>query len=101
MKGLYDCVCKGKYEAIPSHYSSDLKEMLNSCLQVKSANRSDCEKILSSPGLLNQITNTLNDIQSRKGDDSESLLSTIRCPRNLGLISGVMPAAQYKQSALR
>jgi serine/threonine protein kinase len=93
MKGLYAAVIKGRYDPIGNQYTSDLKNLLKSCLQVKSADRADCTQILATPGLLNHITGTLDDIQSRKGEDTEILLSTIRLPRNLGMISGVMPAA--------
>ena len=49
------------------------------------------------PGLLNHITGTLDDIQALK-EDTESLLQTIRLPRNLGMITERLPAAQYKDS---
>ena len=32
MKGLYTKVIAGKYDAIPSHFSTDLKNMLKSTL---------------------------------------------------------------------
>jgi NIMA (never in mitosis gene a)-related kinase len=88
-------VISGKYDQIPAHYSTDLKNVIRSCLQVKSSERPDCDKLLAMPGLLNNITGTLDDIQALK-EDTESLLQTIRCPRNLGMITGRLPAAQYK-----
>jgi len=47
------------------------------------------------PGLLNHVTGTLDNIQSRK-EDTESLLNTIRLPRKLGQITERMPAANYE-----
>ena len=95
MKGLYSKVISGKFDQIPAHYSTDLKNVIKSCLQVKSSERPDCDKLLAMPGLLNNITGTLDDIQALK-EDTESLLQTIRCPRNLGMITERLPAAQYK-----
>jgi hypothetical protein len=47
------------------------------------------------PGLLNHVTGTLDNIQARK-EDTESLLNTIRLPRNMGMITERMPAANYE-----
>jgi hypothetical protein len=44
------------------------------------------------PGLLNHITGTLDDIDAL-AEDTENLLSTIRLPRNLGMITSSLPAA--------
>lgn len=41
------------------------------------------------------ITGTLNEIDQTK-DLNESLLQTIKMPRNLVQISNIMPAARYK-----
>lgn len=61
--------------------------MIKSCLQVNSEKRPSCEQILATPGLLNHLTGTIEDLTSI-ADDSElqgdNLLQTIRCPRNLG-----------------
>ena len=46
------------------------------------------------PGLLNHLTGTLNEIESLK-EETESLLRTIKLPRNLGMITERLPAAQY------
>lgn len=32
MKGLFSRCCAGKYDPIPAHFSSDLKNMLKACL---------------------------------------------------------------------
>lgn len=97
MKALYTRVISGKFDPISNNYSSDLRNIVKACLQVRSSERTDCEKILAMPGLLNHITGTLDDIQALK-QDQESLLQTIRCPRNLGMITERLPAAQYDTS---
>jgi hypothetical protein len=83
MKGLYTKVVSGKFDPLPSHLSLDLKNLIKACLQVKSTDRPDCDKILSMPGLLNHITGTLEDIEAL-AIDTENLLKTIALPRNLG-----------------
>lgn len=97
MKGLYTRVIAGKYDPIASHYSTDLKNMLKVTLQVKSSDRADCDQILAMPGLLNHLTGTLDDIEALK-EDTESLLNTIKLPRNMGQITNIMPASQYQPS---
>lgn len=92
MKGLYTKVISGKYDPIPSHHTNDLKNMIKSLLQVKSSERPDCDKILSMPGLLNHLTGTLDEIEAQK-EVNENLISTIRLPRNLGMITERLPAA--------
>ncbi len=94
MKGLYTKVISGKYDPIGSQYSQDLKNILKSCLQVRSSERPNCDQILAMPGLLNHLTGTLNDIEALK-EETESLLRTIKLPRNLGMITERLPAAQY------
>jgi hypothetical protein len=44
------------------------------------------------PGLLNHLTGTLDDIEALK-EDTESLLNTIKLPRNMGQITNIMPAS--------
>jgi len=62
MKGLCTKVISGKYDPISNNYSSDLKSIVKSCLQVRASERTECSKILAMPGLLNHITGTLDEI---------------------------------------
>lgn len=80
MKGLYQKVIAGKYDPIPSQYSADLKNVLKSCLQVRPSDRQNCAQILATPGLLNHLTGTLDDMEPLK-EESENLLNTIKMPR--------------------
>lgn len=52
---------------------------------------------MATPGLLNHLTGTLEDLDvaSCEADDKATLMRTIRCPRNLGAITDRLPAAQY------
>ena len=97
MQALASKVTRGVYDRIPPHFSADLNQMVKSCLQVMPASRPSCDKILATPGLLNHITGTLEDLdvdpEEKQGNDN--LLKTIRCPRNLGMITERLPAPQY------
>lgn len=94
MKGLYSRVVSGKFEQVSSHYSTDLRNMITACLQVQSTRRPNCDQILKMPGLLNHLTGTLDDIESMK-EETKQLMSTIRLPRKLGMITERMPASKY------
>jgi len=93
MQGLAQKVVRGVYDPIPSHFTQDLRNIVKNCLQVSPTNRPSCEKILSLPGLLNHMTGTLENMDS--DEVNENLLSTIRCPRNLGQITERLPKPQY------
>ena len=97
MAGLAQKVTKGVYERIPSHFSADLSQMIRSCLQVLPANRPTLDKILVTPGLLNHVTGALEelDIKEEDCDEQANLLKTIRCPRNLNMVTANLPAPQY------
>ena len=73
------------------------------CLQVKPSNRPLCDKILATPGLLNHITGTLENIDLKEAEEEvdNNLLATIRCPRNLGMITDRLPKSQYQPTGLR
>jgi len=62
MQGLSLKVTRGIYDPIPSHFTADLSQMVKSCLQVNPGNRPSCDKILATPGLLNHLTGTLEDL---------------------------------------
>jgi serine/threonine protein kinase len=98
MKGLYAKVVAGKFDEISPFYSSDFKNIIKQCLQVKSSDRPTCDKILAMPGLLNHLTGTLEDIdcQAPPQEENESLLKTIKMPRRMGEITERLPAPQYE-----
>ena len=52
---------------------------------------------MATPGLLNHLTGTLEDIDvsANEADEKATLMRTIKCPRNLGAITERLPAAQY------
>lgn len=97
MKELANRVIAGKYAAIPSKYSQELRDVLKQCLQVQSSKRLSADQILKLPGVVKHITESLDDIEARKVMP-EKLLNTIRCPLNLGQITDRMPASNYQKS---
>lgn len=103
MQGLSQKVVRGQYDPIASHYSADLKEMVKKLLQVNPKSRPSCDEILSTHGLLNHITGTLEniDVAPESVPVVQDLLSTIRCPRNLGQITDRLPKSQYSPTKLK
>ena len=98
MKGLYAKVVAGRYDPLSSNYSKDFKDIIASCLKVRSTDRPNCDKILAMPGLLNHLTGTLNEIDLQK-EDNDLLLKTIRMPRQLKNITGVLRSPQYESTS--
>lgn len=103
MQALATKVTRGVYDRLPAQFSADLSQMVKSCLQVTASARPSCDKILATPGLLNHLTGTLEDldIDPAESEGADSLLKTIRCPRNLGMITDRLPAPQYRPKMKR
>lgn len=77
--------------------------MIKSCLQVNCDKRPSCDQILATPGLLNHLTGTLEELtfEEEFENQSDNLLSTIKCPRNFGQITERLPKAQYQSRKLK
>ena len=50
------------------------------------------------PGVINNLTEKLENLNVPSETESESLLKTIRCPRNLGMITERLPKPQYNMT---
>lgn len=72
MQGLCTKVTRGIFDPISSRYTADLQQMVKSCLQTNPNNRPSCEQILATPGLLNHLTGTLEDIDFTEEDDMKN-----------------------------
>jgi len=97
MQGLFKKIQKGVYEKIPSHYSSDLSDLIGMCLKVSPSSRPSCDRLLSHPLLLKngkEVIQSLNDI-----DDTIELLGTIKLPRNIRALQDKLPKAKYREEA--
>jgi len=97
MQGLFKKIQKGVYDKIPSHYSSDLSDLIGMCLKVSPSMRPSCDRLLSHPLLLKNgkdVIQSLNDI-----DDTIELLGTIKLPRNIRALQDKLPKAKYREEA--
>lgn len=65
--------------------------MVRNCLQVSPVARPTCDKILAMPGLLNNLTGTLQRIDVDIDLEKEGLLNTIKVPKDLGQITERLP----------
>jgi NIMA (never in mitosis gene a)-related kinase len=100
MTGLYQKVIKAQYDPLPPSFSKDLSMMIRQLIQVQPISRPTCEKILSSPALMRNLTDTIRD--KLDFDDEEEispnkrrLLNTIKVPKDLSLMSDRLPKPQY------
>lgn len=85
MQALSNKVKKGFYADIPKHFSDDLRVVVSKCLQLDPKNRPSCDQILTSNAVLNNMSGTLGKLDRVEDHEAktDSLLDTIRCPRNL------------------
>jgi len=98
MKGLYNKVVKGVYPKIPNTFSSDLASMIASLLKVDPKKRPSTEQILHMPVFIakyneHQYAQGNNGVL---GEESKELIGTIKVPKNLSLLTNVLPASQYE-----
>ena len=90
MQALSQKVQTGKFDPLPREFSNDLASIISKCLTVDPKKRPSCETILSTPGLLNHLTGTLQNLEleieqnNQFNENSTNLLATIILPRNLG-----------------
>lgn len=115
MDGLFKKVLKGIYPKIPVLYSDELNKMLKRLIAVNPNLRPNCEQILALdivqkyvkrlnlPDEENEILNDRgedenfpNSMQNASIDPKKQLLlSTIRLPQNLKLLSDRLPKSKY------
>ena len=91
MSALYRKVMRGDYPPLPIIYSADLNALIKAMLQVSPTLRPNCDKLLALPIV---SRNTAID-SSAYNTDSQSLLGTIKLPRNLTSLSERLPAPAY------
>ena len=97
MKGLYNKVVKGVYPKIPATFSSDLSSMIASLLKVDPKKRPSTEQILHMPVFIAKYNEHQRTIGGGIfGEESKELIGTIKVPKNLSLLTNVLPASQYE-----
>lgn len=100
MQGLYRKVIRGLFPDIPTAYSTDLRSLIRSMLQVNpllrpSVGISHSDQLFELPIVLRNRPIPVS-LASPKG-----LLGTIVLPRNMSALSDRLPAAQYQSPDLR
>ncbi|EGR34714.1 protein kinase domain protein [Ichthyophthirius multifiliis] len=98
MEGLYKKVIRGHYPRIPSHFSSELSNVIRSLLQVTPNLRPNAEKLLQHPIIVRKI----NESHIYEVDEwIPQLLNTIKIPKNLHYLTDKLPKANYLPLKLR
>lgn len=93
MQELYSKVTRGKYPAIPTHYSKDLAQMIGHCLSLVPHNRPSAAELANMPKFRGDAPATepvkrnhhqrANSHTARDTGSKIELLKTIKMPRNL------------------
>ena len=99
MDGLYEKVIKGKYQNINSRYSSEISELLNLLFKVDPNERPSCDEILQNPIIIKRmefLNSNTGDGNDLKHMDENTLLKTIRIPKNILFLSNKLPKANYE-----
>ncbi len=63
MQALAQKVIRGFYEKLSNAFSSDMRSLIKNLLQTNPKLRPTCDEILSTPGLLNHLTGTLENLE--------------------------------------
>ena len=100
MDGLYQKVWKGKYPKINERYSSDISELLNLLFRIDSNKRPSCDDILKHPLIQKRLefykSNNTEKESDLKNIDENTLLKTIKIPKNLLFLINKLPKANYE-----
>ena len=106
MDELYKKVLSGDIEKLPSKFSNDLYEVVLLLMKVNSNKRPNCGDILNNIHVkkriefFNNMNNNDNDGNLVNVDEKEeqSLLKTIRIPKNLLFLGNQLPKPNYNKS---
>ena len=106
MDELYKKVLSGDIEKLPSKFSNDLYEVVLLLMKVNSNKRPNCGDILNNIYVkkriefFNNMNNNDNDGNLVNVDEKEeqSLLKTIRIPKNLLFLGNQLPKPNYNKS---
>lgn len=97
MAGLYKKVVKGVYPKIPTHFSSELNNLLRCLLVVQSTLRPSCEQIMTMPAVRKAGERIFGSNFADEVGESQQLdlLSTITVPKNLLYLTDRLPKPHY------
>lgn len=85
----------GKYPRIPTEYSQELSTMIRQLLHVAPHLRPACEDILKMPSVIAKIVQLFPN-EDFSESERNTLLSTIRIPKNIMYLSDKLPRASYE-----
>ena len=94
MEGLYRKVLRGQYPRLPSHYSSDLSDVIGALLQVNPRHRPSAEQMLQMPVMRAKAVELGMVLED---DGCSDLLRTIKVPRNVIDLSSYLPRPRYDE----
>lgn len=94
MDGLYKKVIKGQYPKLPSHFSVDLNNLIRLLLQVRSAQRPSCEKLLGLPFMVKRMENKM--LLENDENLNPYLLNTIMMPKDFHYLTDKLPEPNYE-----
>mgnify|MGYP000924579216 CR=1 FL=1 len=89
-------VMKGIFERIPAKYSNELNEIISLCLRTAPIVRPSCEQLLTHPIVLKN--SRISELDPVEESQRLPLLSTIRVPKNLKVLSSQLPKPNYDGS---
>lgn len=98
-RGLADKVTRGVYNPIPSCYSADMTAVIKMMLVVDPSRRCNIEELLAHPILQARINDTAVKCGGPEAMESararDSLVETIRVPRQLAQLQSKLPGSKY------
>jgi len=92
MKALFKKVVSGVYPKLSDKFSNDYKELIALMLQLDPKKRPSCGQLLNLPILSERV-----DFEEFCFEEKSSLLGTIKLPRNISMLSDMLPRSKYPE----
>lgn len=97
LPNLCNNIKRGVYPPIRG-YSSDLSKVISMMLQVRASNRPNCDELLKH-SIIQSRMKELPKTEENVNDQKFELIKTIKPPRNLKNINGMLPERRYAKKA--
>lgn len=103
MEGLFNKVIKGEIAKISQKFSEDLYKVVKLLIQVNPDKRPSCEELLQNDIIKKRVEyfrsfNSEEEDKENIPNNDETLLKTIRIPKNLIFLSNNLPQPNYTKS---
>lgn len=105
MEGLYNKVIKGQYSKIPDRFSKDLVEIIKLMLKVipeqrpSAGNSIKVDQLLKHPSIQKRMEFFKTYTEEMNESTQNSLLQTIRIPKNLLFLTDRLPGSNYNKNS--